>query len=107
MCLRVHHQSPAGVAASAFLAPVSQEANPTSNGFEVPFHLSDCLEGHETSGLKLPKSKPQTCHTQNPQRCGNHQSCDGETEPVINESCLLYTSDAADDLTRVDLGGRR
>ncbi|GAB5815569.1 hypothetical protein JMUB7550_27550 [Staphylococcus aureus] len=23
------------------------------------------------------------------------------------ESCLLYTSDAADDLTRVDLGGRR
>ena len=22
-------------------------------------------------------------------------------------SCLLYTSDAADDLTRVDLGGRR
>jgi len=72
---------------SAFLAPVSQEANPTSNGFEVPFHLSDCLEGHETSGLKLPKSKPQTCHTQNPQRCGNYQSCDGETEPVINESC--------------------
>ena len=25
--------------------------------------------------------------------------------PVI--ACLLYTSDAADDLTRVDLGGRR
>src|SRR5665811_2180742 len=23
------------------------------------------------------------------------------------ETCLLYTSDAADDLTRVDLGGRR
>src|SRR5665811_2566771 len=23
------------------------------------------------------------------------------------EACLLYTSDAADDLTRVDLGGRR
>ena len=23
------------------------------------------------------------------------------------EGCLLYTSDAADDLTRVDLGGRR
>src|SRR5665811_2582871 len=23
------------------------------------------------------------------------------------QSCLLYTSDAADDLTRVDLGGRR
>ena len=24
-----------------------------------------------------------------------------------NPTCLLYTSDAADDLTRVDLGGRR
>src|SRR5665811_8515 len=26
---------------------------------------------------------------------------------VLYEICLLYTSDAADDLTRVDLGGRR
>src|SRR5665811_2611898 len=25
----------------------------------------------------------------------------------LSETCLLYTSDAADDLTRVDLGGRR
>src|SRR5665811_1135983 len=35
---------------------------------------------------------------------GNHHK-----EPVIKyfNSCLLYTSDAADDLTRVDLGGRR
>src|SRR5665811_499118 len=27
--------------------------------------------------------------------------------PTSLEGCLLYTSDAADDLTRVDLGGRR
>ena len=27
--------------------------------------------------------------------------------PNTNLACLLYTSDAADDLTRVDLGGRR
>src|SRR5665811_2582929 len=26
---------------------------------------------------------------------------------IINSACLLYTSDAADDLTRVDLGGCR
>ena len=26
---------------------------------------------------------------------------------VLSKTCLLYTSDAADDLTRVDLGGRR
>src|SRR5665811_1707789 len=31
-------------------------------------------------------------------RCARHHSPEG---------CLLYTSDAADDLTRVDLGGRR
>ena len=30
-----------------------------------------------------------------------------ELSPNIIGSCLLYTSDAADDLTRVDLGGRR
>src|SRR5665811_2610708 len=26
---------------------------------------------------------------------------------LLRRTCLLYTSDAADDLTRVDLGGRR
>src|SRR5665811_1064931 len=26
---------------------------------------------------------------------------------LLRNACLLYTSDAADDLTRVDLGGRR
>src|SRR5665811_1090285 len=30
-----------------------------------------------------------------------------KTPPEQVTSCLLYTSDAADDLTRVDLGGRR
>src|SRR5665811_2563272 len=30
-----------------------------------------------------------------------------ETTFSLLDSCLLYTSDAADDLTRVDLGGRR
>ena len=28
-------------------------------------------------------------------------------EEAQRKACLLYTSDAADDLTRVDLGGRR
>src|SRR5665811_828987 len=32
---------------------------------------------------------------------------DDELEAVHAYNCLLYTSDAADDLTRVDLGGRR
>src|SRR5665811_2186156 len=30
-----------------------------------------------------------------------------EQTPISLSSCLLYTSDAADDLTRVDVGGRR
>ncbi|GAB5857325.1 hypothetical protein JMUB7535_26890 [Staphylococcus aureus] len=35
--------------------------------------------------------------------------CKSKLCPVCNwtRACLLYTSDAADDLTRVDLGGRR
>src|SRR5665811_2527401 len=32
--------------------------------------------------------------------------CTTMSTPMFN-GCLLYTSDAADDLTRVDLGGRR
>src|SRR5665811_2610981 len=32
--------------------------------------------------------------------------CQPPPRPLIT-ACLLYTSDAADDLTRVDLGGRR
>ena len=28
-------------------------------------------------------------------------------QQLLLQPCLLYTSDAADDLTRVDLGGRR
>ena len=37
-------------------------------------------------------------------------SCTALTGHLMNQdnnSCLLYTSDAADDLFRVDLGGRR
>src|SRR5665811_2332336 len=32
---------------------------------------------------------------------------DPQYDRTIPDCCLLYTSDAADDLTRVDLGGRR
>src|SRR5450756_1498545 len=31
----------------------------------------------------------------------------GDSERALNRGCLLYTSDAADDLLCVDLGGRR
>src|SRR5665213_2172576 len=31
----------------------------------------------------------------------------GRLRPALNKVCLLYTSDAADDLLCVDLGGRR
>src|SRR5665811_1405137 len=42
-------------------------------------------------------------------RSSGNWSCPFTTELVyfLKSSCLLYTSDAADDLTRVDLGGRR
>ena len=42
---------------------------------------------------------------------GNRSMCSRRLEiasnSVVNEDCLLYTSDAADDLLCVDLGGRR
>ena len=31
----------------------------------------------------------------------------GEAEPGLAQDCLLYTSDAADERSSVDLGGRR
>ena len=36
-----------------------------------------------------------------------HETNNVISQDMIIKSCLLYTSDAADDLTRVDLGGRR
>ena len=38
---------------------------------------------------------------------GSEKPLNGNHEELKAEDCLLYTSDAADDLTRVDLGGRR
>src|SRR5665811_2593587 len=49
-----------------------------------------------------------------PTRGGAYPAADGPAVVLscsrvtfLLQSCLLYTSDAADDLTRVDLGGRR
>src|SRR5665213_1248587 len=36
-----------------------------------------------------------------------YQVIDSRTDTVVEQFCLLYTSDAADDLLCVDLGGRR
>src|SRR5678815_1758331 len=36
---------------------------------------------------------------------GVDQHCGGETEPDLLDDCLLYTSDAADERSSVDLGG--
>eukprot|EP00831_Metopus_contortus_P021955 TRINITY_DN1992_c0_g1_i3.p1 TRINITY_DN1992_c0_g1~~TRINITY_DN1992_c0_g1_i3.p1 ORF type:complete len:108 (-),score=31.76 TRINITY_DN1992_c0_g1_i3:35-358(-) len=42
-------------------------------------------------------------HMQNPEKASS-----GESQPMYDiKSCLLYTSDAADDTPCVDLGGRR
>src|SRR5665811_1908418 len=40
-------------------------------------------------------------------RHSHHQVAGILEEAEMSPLCLLYTSDAADDLTRVDLGGRR
>src|SRR5665811_2618617 len=71
-------------------------------------------EERTSSGIVLPdtaKEKPQKAKVV---AVGPGRYEDGKQIPVgVSEgdtvvfSCLLYTSDAADDLTRVDLGGRR
>ena len=48
-----------------------------------------------------------------PEDLGEHDLAVGQLpeqevgDPVLTRGCLLYTSDAADDLLCVDLGGRR
>ena len=41
------------------------------------------------------------------QRGGGHAHRNGERRGARDEACLLYTSDAADERSSVDLGGRR
>src|SRR5665811_1638597 len=67
-------------------------------------------------GITRPDRPSPEC-SRAPDAGGTHSPASGRAEsrppespgsgPDTHRSCLLYTSDAADDLTRVDLGGRR
>src|SRR5450756_877458 len=46
-------------------------------------------------------------HVSRPSDAPKHRALHGLTRALLNNICLLYTSDAADDLLCVDLGGRR
>ena len=62
---------------------------------------------YKRQGLRTPKNL-QVHITHNVRVCV--PSCDGRRNRLWNrllKACLLYTSDAADDLLCVDLGGRR
>ena len=53
----------------------------------------------------LPFAHPQKVEVLLPAQSAERVAA--ELAPLVTEVCLLYTSDAADDLPCVDLGGRR
>src|SRR5665811_23409 len=68
----------------------------TSTAHNAKYHC--CRTSTEPSGTASPTSHITRPEISGWSRCG---------APGRYGICLLYTSDAADDLTRVDLGGRR
>src|SRR5450756_3255903 len=52
-------------------------------------------------------SRYVTCANAITRKCSVQRSVRTRTSPPYFRTCLLYTSDAADDLLCVDLGGRR
>src|SRR5680860_1891395 len=67
---------------------------------DPPKLLWERSAGTISPSLSWEYQSPQTDAKQNTTVPGSHL-------PSHNDSCLLYTSDAADDLLCVDLGGRR
>src|SRR5659263_93659 len=68
----------------------------------------ECIDCHDTYVSAWNSSKHNNSGAGAPDCTGCHTGYDVQhTGKIVNESCLLYTSDAADDLLCVDLGGRR
>ena len=83
----------------------------TPNCFYAPFFDAKPFTSGDFTG-SVKKGAPVNFFNVfiNPHGNGTHTECVGHIieEPVtINKSCLLYTSDAADERSSVDLGGRR
>src|SRR5665811_932878 len=68
-----------------------------------PSAASDLTIGFDRSVL----AKLASCLTASTDVRDRHEYSRRVQPEVPPRGCLLYTSDAADDLTRVDLGGRR
>ena len=100
--------------------PFCQVHCPLSNN--IPDWLKLTAEGRLKEAYELSQSTnnmPEVCGRICPQdrlcegNCVIEQSGHGTVtigsveKYITDNACLLYTSDAADDLTRVDLGGRR
>src|SRR5450756_1465776 len=75
---------------------------PRSNAFTMP--TAEARSFSEAVGLR-PSS---LTHSRDIPKANRNRSTGYKGEfPTCSEGCLLYTSDAADDLLCVDLGGRR
>ena len=95
MCIRDSNRTPAGQSADRTLRrneTAGRRTRPGSrSGRPSP---PNCDLGYETSRRRCPRWRRRL-------------ACHRSTTTMRLRACLLYTSDAADDLPCVDLGGRR
>ena len=85
---------------------VDSRVNDEGNSIRRRRRCSECdkrFTTYESVELTLPQVVKQNGKREDFSRNKLHQSF----SRALHKRCLLYTSDAADDLTRVDLGGRR
>ena len=75
--------------------------------FQIDLVLYDAAEGRALMVLDTKYKAPDTPDTDDIAQVIAYAHVLGAAEAVLVYPCLLYTSDAADDLLCVDLGGRR
>src|SRR5665811_137395 len=69
---------------------------------KAPIFSADIVRAHSVTSVSGPTEWTVSCSVNNVSKGVLRLSCN---LTKYTRTCLLYTSDAADDLTRVDLGG--
>src|SRR5665811_1757099 len=85
---------PAAYASTSARLTMPPSPDPATCERSIPRSLANLRTGGLARALLLPAPSTET-------------GCAVTGSAAMGSACLLYTSDAADDLTRVDLGGRR
>ena len=95
----------------ALLAHQRDECADDQGTDETPGLAADHPDAHAKPQLRAGDiaghHRPHSMHARGADACNRQQDCQAEVARRNPQHCLLYTSDAADDLLCVDLGGRR